>query len=472
MPIALTCACGQQQTVANTAAGQTLACVGCGKALTVPAMGVLASTRTKSKPAVPRSFRRSAAVLTALCALVLLPTGAALVWWLTREQSIEPTPIAQIDDTPPVRQRPIDAAPPPEKKSQAAPIEPDPPETQPREKPVLEPIKAKDPVVEPVKPKEKEPPLIEPVKPKEKDPVKPKEKDPPKPKEKEKDPPLVVKKPNVMEPLKLVWKLKAGDTFLQELVVTQKPTFKVQGIAVASLLQYQIVSRFTVQKVNDDGSLVVVQKVEGARLLQADDLTRSTIGGAVGQLPGTTHTLHLSPQMDVTKLEGGAGGAKVGNFKVNGGAGMQMASLLDRDGWKELAQVTFFQMDQPLKVNDRWSKPMTHNWGGLGSWHGKINYAYVGQQQNLHKVAYGLQLAYRAPNAGMIAGMKINGAQFQPQQAEGTILFDAAKGRVVAAEERFRVRGVINTNLLGQNTLLEIDEDQHFLIRIHEKMMP
>lgn len=359
-----------------------------------------------------------------------------------------------------------------EKKTPAPAIEPDPPETKQPQKPSLEPIKAKDPVIEPVKPKEKDPPLIEPVKPKEKEPVKPKEKDPPKPKEKEKDPPVVVKKPNVMEPLKLAWKLKPADTFLQELVVTQKPTFKVQGIAVASLLQYQVVSRFTVQKANADGSLVVVQKVEGARLLQADDLTRSTIAAAVARLPGTTHTLHLSPTMDVTKLEGGAGGPQVGNFKFNGGAGMQMAALLDRDGWKELAQVTFFQMDQPLKVNDRWSKPMTHNWGSLGSWHGKIHYGYVGQQANLHKVAYGLQLAYQAPRAGSIGGLKINGAVFQPQQAEGVILFDAANGRVVEAQERFRVRGVINTSLLGQNTPLEIDEDQHFLIRIHDKQMP
>ncbi len=455
MPITLTCTCGHKQSVANVSAGQTLACAGCGKTLTVPAMGVLAAPKSKPKLiAPPPASRRFTAVVAELGALMILLTGTGIAWWLTRERPLEPTPIAQNDENPHPR-RPIEPLP-PEKKSPPAPIEPDPPETKQPLRPVLEPIQPKDPVIEPIKPKEKEPPLIEPVKPKDKEPIKPKEK--------EKDPPVVVKKPNVMEPLKLVWKLKAGDTFLQELTVTQKPTFKVQGIAVASLLQYQIVSRFTVVKADADGSLVVMQKVEGARLLQADDLTRSTLAGAVGQLPGTTHTLHLSAKMDVTKFENGAGGPKVGKF--NGGAAMQMASLLDRDGWKELVQVTFFQFDQPLKVNDRWSKPMTHNWGGLGSWHGKINYGYVGQQANLHKVAYGLQLAYRAPNAGIIAGMKINGAQFQPQQAEGAILFDADRGRVIEAQERFRVRGVVNTNLLGQNTLLEIDEDQHFLIRI------
>ena len=65
--------------------------------------------------------------------------------------------------------------------------------------------------------------------------------------------------------------------------------------------------------------------------------------------------------------------------------------------------------------------------------------------------------------------MKINGANFQPQQAGGELLFDSARGRVIAAQETFRVKGLLNANVLGQNTLVEIDEEQHFMIRIHDK---
>jgi hypothetical protein len=268
-----------------------------------------------------------------------------------------------------------------------------------------------------------------------------------------------------MEPLKLVWKLNADDTFFQELVVTQKPTFKAQGIAIVSVLQYGIVSRFRVTKINEDGSRVVEQKIESAKLLQADDLTKPLVADAVAQMVGKTFKLELSPKMDVTKFDGDVGGMKV----AGGGMGLQMASLLDRDGWKELAQATFFQFDQPLKVKDTWSKPMTHNWGALGTWSGKIHYRYDGKQQNLHRVAYGLQLAYKAPAAGAVGLMKVNNANFQPQQAEGYLLFDSARGRVIGAEERFRVKGVINASFVGQNTQIEIEEDQHFAIRIHDK---
>jgi hypothetical protein len=106
----------------------------------------------------------------------------------------------------------------------------------------------------------------------------------------------------------------------------------------------------------------------------------------------------------------------------------------------------------------------------MGSWNGQTHYQYLGKEKDLHKVTYALQLAYKAPQPGAAGLMAVNGANFQAPAAGGVILFDANRGRVIAAEERFRVKGAINVNLLGQNTGVEIDEDQHFLIRIHDKI--
>jgi len=437
MSIPLTCPCGQQQFVAPELAGQTSPCVSCGKSLSVPAMGVLQPTR-------PRAKVRSTQVRSAPIGLILLGAVGLLVFgtggaWLAWELSSRPSgePVAQHKT--------------PDEKPPIAPPERQRPEPEKKNPPLLEPVKPVDPpktVLEPVKPKDAPKQIVEPIK------VKPKD-------------PIVAKKPaNVMEPLKLVWKLREGEAFFQELIVTQKPTFKIGNVPIASLLNYRIVSRFSVKTQNDDGSLVVEQKIENAKLLQADDLSKSTVEGAIAKLPGTSYTLHLSPKMDVTKFEGGATGLNI----VGLGAGFQMASLIDRDGWKELAQATFFQLDQTPKANLRWSKPMSHNWGGLGVWNGQIHYAYLGPQANLHRVSYSLQLTYKSPAAGGIGLMTINSANFLPPEAGGALLFDAVKGRVISAEERFRVKGVISANVLGQNSRIEIDEDQHFLIRIHDKI--
>ncbi len=289
-------------------------------------------------------------------------------------------------------------------------------------------------------------------------------------KPKEKVPPVgEIKAPPLAPGLaRLVWKLKEGETFYQEVIVTQKPAFSIQGLPVQLLLQYRVVSRFTVEKSNEDGTRVAKQKIETANLLQADDLTRGAVVPLIAKLPGTSFTVELSPKMEVTKFAGED--QKPAVLALAGGQGMQMASLLDRDGWKELAQMTFFQMDQPAKVKGRWSKPLTHNWGALGSWAGKVHYEYLGQQGDIHKVAYALELKYKAPAAdAVLAGMAISSANFQPQQAVGLLSFDAARGKVVVAEERFRVKGILNAKLLGQLTPIEMEDDQHFLIRIHEK---
>ena len=60
--------------------------------------------------------------------------------------------------------------------------------------------------------------------------------------------------------------MKERETFYQDVIVTQKPNFSVSGLPVTLLLQYRVVSRFTVRKANDDGSLVVRAKGEKAPL--------------------------------------------------------------------------------------------------------------------------------------------------------------------------------------------------------------
>lgn len=478
MLITLACSCGNKQP-ADASGGQTVSCQACGQTLTVPAMGVLAEPKGQAKPTTPSlpQTRIRPWLVAAAAAMLLLIGVGWFTWWMTRETLTEPIePIAQLPGP--------KAEPKPRPEVFVKPKQPSiqetpwPPliETTPRDPyielpKVIEPIKPKDTlpkVIEPIKSKDTPPSVIEPVKQVGElpnpflMPFRP-ALDPPK---------IVEKKPNVMEPLRLVWKLKEGDAFYQELMVAQKPTFKVQGLAIASMLQYHIVSRFTVKKAHADGSLSVEQKIESAKLVLADDLTKPAVAGAIAKMPGTAYRIELSPTMDVTKLDGAVGNPKVGALDFGGAMGLQMTSLIDRDGWKELAQSTFFQMDKPLKLKDRWSKPMTHNWGALGTWNGQIHYLYLGKQENFHKVGYALQLAYKSPTAGAVGLLNVNGATFQPPFAEGMLLFDAVKGKVVAAEERFRVRGVVNINLLGQNTPIEIDEDQYFMIRIHDKALP
>jgi hypothetical protein len=259
--------------------------------------------------------------------------------------------------------------------------------------------------------------------------------------------------------LQLRWGLKPGDSFLQELIVSQNPTFNVLGIVIQSPMSYSVVSRFLVEDMGPRG-YTVAQRIEGARLLHADNLTSGMILPALSRMPGTIFRMHLDHGMNVVHFAGGNPQMLFAARNLPGGMGLQTASLMDLDGWREMAQATFFQPPGPLTANRTyWIKPMTHNWGPLGAWVGQTLYMYSGSKGPLHQFSYGHRMNH-VPARGQI------GAAFHALEAAGTILFDGSRGRVVGGEERFRVAGRINMNVLGQNAGIDIQETQTFQFRI------
>jgi len=266
--------------------------------------------------------------------------------------------------------------------------------------------------------------------------------------------------PLIPDTFQLKWQLKQGDKFHQELVTQQKSIFRVQGLLLQSGLQYRILSSLSVEKMNDDGSMDVKQKIEEANLLQADPLTQPLVLPQLKKMPGTVFTIHFNKNMEVTEFLSPPIQAAIGR----NGLGLQMASLLDRDGWKEMAEVSFFQPNRPLKAGSQWDRIISHSWGDFGKWTGKVHYRYEGKQKSLHKIGYVLKLAHEAPKVG---GENLVGkAAFQAQAAHGNIYFDADQGKVLSAEERFHVKGVLEINLLGQKTPVEMEEQQTFTLRL------
>jgi len=282
-------------------------------------------------------------------------------------------------------------------------------------------------------------------------------------------------KPDVREaeaypggPVLLGWKLSERQTLYQEVLVTQKSNYRIQGLDMRANVQYRVLSRFTVEKSNPDGTLVVQQKVEAARLLQADPLVRAVFGDLLQKLIGTAFKITLSPQMEIISFEGQQERIRaVAGGNPLDGQSLLLASLVDQDGWKELDQLSLFQPSKPLQVGQEWERELTHSWGPLGGWKGQVDYAYLGKQDGFHRISYTLKLDYLPPQGnGRDLPFQIANAAFKHQEAGGMIYFDSDKGRVSRAEERFHVKGTMTIELLGQNTPVELEEDQTFHIRI------
>jgi hypothetical protein len=256
---------------------------------------------------------------------------------------------------------------------------------------------------------------------------------------------------------------REGEFFFQQLRVVQKSRFQIQGLPLQGSLEYGILSRLTIKKVRDDGGLEVEQQVEKVQV-QADDLTRALAQAAGQKLEKSVFTIQVNASGKVTKLQG-LPDTGVGPQMLAGGQGLQMISLLDQDGWKEMTEATFFVPAQPLKLGAKWVKPHTHSWGQLGAWNGQAAFIDAVTKDNLHRIDYQYQLKFEPP-AGKPAAMPLGNIKFQPLLAKGSILFDAHKSRAQAVEEMAQVRGMLNVMLLGANTPVLIEEEQGFLMEI------
>jgi hypothetical protein len=262
-------------------------------------------------------------------------------------------------------------------------------------------------------------------------------------------------------------RFKAGDTFYQEVVVTRLSAYRILGAEVGQNVQYAFVSRFTVEKVERDGSVVVKQKVESARFGNGDPAMQALLEGALKKTEGAAFEMTVAPGGEVTRFKGAAAPPEVfGGANPLGGQTFLMWSFLDEDAWRELAQITFFRPEKS-PGQEKWSRKMSHGWGPLGRWAGQTTYAATGKQAGLDRIAYAHEMTYHPPARG--AGglpFQVAKAEFKPLAAGGVILFDPGRDRVGAAEETFRVRGQVVVSSGGTEAAVEMDEAQVFRLRV------
>jgi hypothetical protein len=275
-------------------------------------------------------------------------------------------------------------------------------------------------------------------------------------------------KPRAAE--RLPGRYKAGDTFTQEVVVTRLSAYRILGADVGQNVQYAFVSRLTIEKVLEDGGLIVKQKVQEARFSDGDPAMRELLNDALKQTQDSNFEITLDAGGRVTRFKGAKEPISVfGKNNPLAGRSFLVWSFLDEDAWRELAQVTFFHPDGPLRAGEKWTRSFHHSWGPLGKWEGQTTYVAAGKQAGRERITYGHEMAYLPPRgADGEWPFQVKKAEFKPLATGGTILFDAGKDKVAAAEETFRVRGIVLVVVGDIEAPVEMDETQIFRLRITE----
>jgi hypothetical protein len=260
-------------------------------------------------------------------------------------------------------------------------------------------------------------------------------------------------------------------TFFQRVIVTRQPRFLINGVSINQNLRYEVVSRLEVTPSQQQSVLAVRQSVVSAKLIAADPLSQATYTQALNRLIGTTFHYQLNDQNKVISFRGGKSSREVKSVKALEGKGFLMTSLIDDDGWKELASLTFFQ---PPPQKQRWVDQMFHDWSPLGSWTGETSYTSGRKRGKRQLYSYQHSMKYQAPKestkrAVSALPFSLDGAEFRSIKSGGQITYDIAKARVESVEELFHVQGVVAATVLGQAARIQLEEKQAFSIQIQDQ---
>jgi hypothetical protein len=256
------------------------------------------------------------------------------------------------------------------------------------------------------------------------------------------------------------------ETFYQELDVRRAPQFVVQGVSVAQQIHYQVRSSFEVYEPDPKGNFKAVQTVENTTLVNADALSMAVFTQSLAELKGRKFTFNLDRNRDVISVQGDLNNTEIVEVKTPNSIGTLVSTLIDDDGWKELAQLTLFAPLDPRRPNAPFVRKTEHDWGSLGNWYGKTTFTHAGAQRGMSNYRFQHQLEYIKPIGPGNLPFEIQDAQFQAYEAGGIIQFDTKAKRVLTVRERFRAKGTVQTTMLGSATSVSIDEQQEFSINV------
>lgn len=259
----------------------------------------------------------------------------------------------------------------------------------------------------------------------------------------------------------------------QELIVDRNPAFSMAGLKeFKQEFKFRAVSEILIKPTEKDGFRKVIQKIVAAKLLSADSISKKSLEESVKKLIGKTFTYTLDRRQKLFDFKGEVDKPKTLELKdltsISGftGEGMMMSSVMDLDGWREMAQLTFLLPDDKKK---KWTDQMGHDWGDLGKWTGETRFEKKSKSNGLQRIDYAHYMTY-VPNFGKSKlPFKIDSMKFNSSEAGGRLFFDEKNKRIQSLTERFKVNGALTTSLLGTSVKMTMSETQTFKLSLHEQ---
>jgi hypothetical protein len=265
---------------------------------------------------------------------------------------------------------------------------------------------------------------------------------------------------------KIEWKFKEGDIFYVENVTGLKQTMEVLGKKVPIETVNVTVSSLKVLKTDSDGGVTLEQKIEASRITGKAAPPQAALAE---QMTGVVMTVRLNPQGEVTRIEGFDNLLK----KLSQGneeAAKYLKTILTEDTMKQSIQEIFaFVPGKPVAKGDSWKRMMTLTTGGLGVFQVEQEFTYEGKVAGGEQISLKRDYRYEKPTADAGLPFKITEGKFKSEEAKGTLLFDAEKGRLVRLDFKSKLKGTMAIATRDQNATMELQQETDTKIRVLDK---
>ncbi len=259
------------------------------------------------------------------------------------------------------------------------------------------------------------------------------------------------------------------ETFYQQVEIQRQPRFSLQGMLINQQIRYRIQSTFELHPPDLKGHRIAIQTISDTVLIEADPLSKAAFEQSLLAMQGHSFTYELDKFANVVSMTNQQDNSTTIDVEQPQSRGMLVSTVIDEDGWKELAQLTLFQPPTGRSARS-FSRKTTHDWGALGSWYGKTDFVSRDEGRNRKRFSYKHGLEYLPPepeaNQPNALPFTVTQANFKTYEAFGEILYDSKEQRVTSVREVFHAKGSIAANVLGVATNVDLEERQVFAIEV------
>lgn len=272
----------------------------------------------------------------------------------------------------------------------------------------------------------------------------------------------------------LMWKFNEGDVFFLETKTTTKQKMVVMNMTVEQTQEQTFLHRYTVKRIDRQGRVVLEQKIEDVKL-------QINIGGAptdlddfARKLRGASLEITLDPTGKVFQVDG------LPNLinKFGPGQSPLVGQILTEESVKQMVEQQFAILPRKrVELDERWERKTSLHMGPIGTYETTLRYRYEGKvkpENKLDRVTFTSSLKYVPPapaaqGQGGALPFQIKRGDLKSDDGKGQLIFDSSKGRLKEVQDAQTVRGKLVIEIGGQETEIELNQEQATKISLVEK---